>query len=190
MTICKSSQWIVGGWDNAGSGSIIGRARSFSDPTLYIDETLSIAQGLNIIDDMWALIHPYLHEQIWLITLSLAQMDTLVFQPSEHGTFNIKDFLEHNRPQGEVRRWACWIWHTCVPPNIPAFLQWVVRHASPVDSMIQTRGILLASLCCCCQNYEEEFIYCSEVARAVWKCFGEMFQSITHTMSIWMAPVN
>lgn len=76
----------------------------------------------------------------------------------------------------------------------------MVLHAIPNNSRIQISGIFVASRCCCCQDSNVEtlvhlFIR-SEVARAVWKCFGELFNipycfsSILQAMAIWMAPVT
>lgn len=102
--------------------------------------------------------------------------------------------------RGTTRCWTGWVWNPCLPPNISAFLWKMVRHALPVDSRIQTRGIVLVSKCRCCQVAASEtlvhlFIQ-SEVAVAVWKCFGELFnmlfrfRSILQAMAIWMAHLK
>lgn len=92
------------------------------------------------------------------------------------------------------------MWQSSFPPNLSIFFWSLVRHAIPVDSRIQSKGILFASRCRCCKAPHSEsllhlFIH-SKVAVAVWKCFGSIFQlpyffnSILQAMSIWMAPVN
>lgn len=101
---------------------------------------------------------------------------------------------------GARRAWAKWILRLWVPPNISAFLWRMLRHTLPVDSRIQTRGILLASRCRCCNNPQQETIRHlftqSEVAMAVWKYFGEIFDipsqfnSILQALTIWMATTS
>lgn len=114
----------------------------------------------------------------------------LVFTPSNNGQFKLKDFNEHTRQRSRERRWIGWVWSSCLPHNISAFL-WKI---------MQTRGIFLASRCRCCHEPHIEtlchiFIK-SDVARAVWKCFGEIFgvphwfTSILQAMTVWMAPVT
>lgn len=75
------------------------------------------------------------------------QEDTLISQPSYHWKFNIKQFIEFGWARGEDRRWR-------VGFGTLVFLPILVQHALPVDSPIQTRGILIASRCRCCRNHE------------------------------------
>lgn len=95
---------------------------------------------------------------------------------------------------------ARWIWYHFFPPNISSFLWRMLLHALPIDSRVQSRGIVLAFGCRCCRNHEEEnlrhIFILSEVASAVWKCFGEIFhlthnfQTIHQALATWMDPVT
>lgn len=55
-----------------------------------------------------------------------------------------------------------------------------MRHALPVDSRIISRGIQIASKCRCCKESSTESIrhifLQSDIGRAVWRCFGEIFR--------------
>lgn len=164
-----------------------------------IDATFTIAQELEIIGNLWHLIPERLHDQI-RTTYRANEPDKLIFTRSNHGTFSTKEFWEFSRPRGVAPTWASWIWNPCLPPNIWAFLWRLIRHALHVDNKIQAKGILLASLCRCCQEHHVETLVHlflqSEIATAVWKCFGELFHllytfgSILQSMSIWMSTTS
>lgn len=64
----------------------------------------------------------------------------------------------------------------------------------------QARGTLLAERCRCCELYDIEtirdFFFKSDVAQAVWKCFGSIFrlpyisQFVSHAPFTWMSKIG
>lgn len=149
---------------------------------------------------MWPFIANHLHLKVRSIVASQTALDTVVFMLNEHGNFMVRDFVAPTRRRGVQRRRANWIWKPCLPPYISSFLWRLSHHALVIDSQIQTKGIVLASRYRCCHNHGMEsllhlFIR-SEVACAVWKCFGEMFgllyrfYSIIQAMAICMSSVS
>lgn len=128
------------------------------------------------------------------------QQDMLKFSLSENGKFSTKLYAKHILPQGKKRAWARLIWHTTLPPEVVTFLWKLIRHALPVDSRISTKGVYMASKCRCCKTFSQEtishlFLH-SEVAREVWRCFGEIFRqplqfySIGQVLRIWMPKLG
>lgn len=101
-----------------------------------VDGNLTIAQGLNIIYDLWCNIPPRLQERIRSTVLMPTELNKLVFVPKPHGTFSLKEYLEHTRIRGIEQRWATWVWNPCFSPNVSVFLWKLLCHALPVDSRI------------------------------------------------------
>lgn len=121
-----------------------------------MDSNLSIAQGLDILSDLLAFIPTHLQAEAQMIAIKSSEPDTVIFTSSKNGSFSIADYIAQTRPCEVDRKWAKWIWNKFLPANISAFLWRLARHALPVDSRIQTRGILIASRCHCCHNHEVE----------------------------------
>lgn len=90
---------------------------------------------------------------------------------------------------GVTRRWASLISHTSLPLKISIFLWKLFRHALPVDTRIQSRGINMASRCQCCEDTQEESIphlfLRSQLAIDVWAYFGKIFRLPESYFVIW-----
>lgn len=111
--------------------------------------------------------------------------DRLVVTPSEHSEFNTKQVANLLHALGNPRRWVKLIWHSLLEPKIVTFLWKICRHAIPIDTRIQIRGVVMASRCRCCNNAQVEslrplFLH-SQVAREVWDNFGKIFRLPTDT---------
>lgn len=193
--LCEQSRWVLGSgekrfWaDNWLGERLVG--------PLPMDASMTIATGLKIITDLWHLIPVHLHSRIQEISLNSTCPDTLVYAPNDHGRFSTKTFLATRRPRTSKRRWNQWIWASFFPPDLSTFLWKLLKHALPVDTRVQSRGIYLASGCRCCRDRSEEslvhlFIY-SDIARQVWQAFANIFKlpgkysSTLQALNIWMA---
>lgn len=149
------------------------------------------------MSELWHLISAHLHQRIRQVHISSLHPDKLVYVPNEHDCFSNKSFVCLHRREGIKRRWASGIWGAFIPPVISTFLWKLLRHALPVDTRIQSRGIYLASRYRCCSEQSEEslahlFIH-SEVVRQVWSYFANIFKlpsgysSILQALNILMA---
>lgn len=69
-----------------------------------VDATLTIAQGLDIIGDLWQLIPERLHGQI-RATSRTNEPDKLIFTRSNNETFSTKEFWESSHPRGVAGTW-------------------------------------------------------------------------------------
>lgn len=83
------------------------------------------------------------------------------------------------------------MWHNTLPPKISTFMWKLMRHALQIDSRIIGKGIQIASKCHCCKNNSLETLshlfLQSEIAREVWRCFGEIFWLPSNFISIGQA---
>lgn len=167
---------------------------------LPTDAQLTVAQGQSIFDQINEFIHEQHHGKIEQVVLAMDAPDKLMFLHSETSTFSMKNFIWERRPACGNRLWAQWIWKKYLPPNISAFMWRMIRHGLPVDCSVETRGIQMVSRCRCCSQSQTEslqhlFVQ-SEIAMAVWKCFGEIFRlltqftSILQALNICMAPTS
>lgn len=91
-TVRDLSRWIVGSrqrrfWLDNWTGEIL-------QGPLPVDGNLFIAHGLEIISDLWQFIPTRLQNQIVTHVLTPTKPDTLVFTPSPHGKFCIKEYIE------------------------------------------------------------------------------------------------
>lgn len=142
----------------------------------------------------------WLHGKINEVVLATDRPDRLIYTPSDRGRLSTKNFLIARRSAGEEKPWAKWIWHRFLPHNISAFLWRLMRHGLPVDRSVQARGVTLVSHCRCYTNPQTEelrhLLIKSEIAVAVWRCFGEIFRlpyqfgSVMQALNIWMVPTN
>lgn len=192
-TLCEQSRWIIG------AGEILFRRDNWAGERLEgpqpYDETLTVAQGLQILEELQEYIPTHFITRIKKVQLDITQPDRLVFTATESGKYNSKAFKALVRPHGIVRTWAKCIWHRSLPPNISAFLWKALRHAVPIDSRVKSKGIVMASRCHCCKDFKEETLnnlfLQSEVATAVWTCSGNifkipyMFGSIPQAIQAW-----
>lgn len=83
-TLMSLSRWVVG------SGEIL------LGP-LPVDRNLTIAQGMDIISELWDNIPSRLHAQIRTTSITPAEPDSLIFTPTIHGKFTTKEYDEHTR---------------------------------------------------------------------------------------------
>lgn len=114
------------------------------------------------------------------VVLSHNQDDSLKFTLATNVKFSTKLYIEYIRSPGHKRAWVARTWHTTLPPKITSFIWKLMRHTIPLDGRIMERGIQLASQCRCCKQKSSEdlchlFLH-SEIAREVWRCFGEIFR--------------
>lgn len=117
-----------------------------------MDASITIAHGMEIFEDISPLIPENLHAPITSIVLAAGRPDKIIYTLNDRGEFSIKNYITSIRSQGATRLWAKWIWNSCFPPTIAAFLWRLLRHDVPVDCRVQTRGIVLASRCRYCLN--------------------------------------
>lgn len=146
--------------------------------------------------ELWHLIPAHLHRRIQQVSIAHTLPDRLVYAPNDHGNFSTKTFVALRWSGWAERCWERGIWAPFIPPNISNFLWKLLRHAFPVDTRVQSRGISLVSGCHCCRDRSEETLFhlfiLSEVARQVWKFFANFsklpseYSLILQALNIWM----
>lgn len=139
------------------------------------DANLTVANWLQLLEEFCVVIPPQFREKIQNVTLEPSQQDKLIFTGNDSGSFTSKSYQVIQCQQGRKRGWARWIWHGSLIPNIAAFLWKILWYAIPVDSRLQSKGIIIASRYNCCHQQNEEtivhlFLHL-EIANAVWQCF-------------------
>lgn len=94
----RELRWVVG------SGQRRFWLDSWTEEILHgpqpVDGNLSIAQGLEIILKLWCIIPPRIDDQIHSTVLMPTEPGKLIFTPSSHSTFSIKEYIEHTRILG------------------------------------------------------------------------------------------
>lgn len=124
------SRWIIG------AGGIRFWKDNWAEEILEgpqpCDETLTVSQGLECLEELWELIPIHLRARIPQIHLDSTQPDRLVFTATDSG--KLKSII---RPQGVQHRWPKLIGQRSIPPNISAFVWKIIRHAVPVNSRNQ-----------------------------------------------------
>lgn len=176
--LLQLSKWLIGKgnvsfWNSNWVGEVL-------VGPLPCDERLIVVQGQQIRDELMAHIRHQFHSSVREVRVDVMNDDRLVFTLTESGAFSTKEYIKEIRDPLPKRPWAKWIWQPTLPPNIVTFLWKLFKHAIPVDCHVRTRGILMVSRCRCCRAFQEEslvhlFIN-SEVAREVWRCFGQIFR--------------
>lgn len=88
--LSQVSRWIVRrGTRRFWKDSWLGEALQGPMP---VDAMLSISAGLDIITDLWYLIHVHLHSEIRSISISHTQDDQLIFTPTNNGSFSTQKY--------------------------------------------------------------------------------------------------
>ncbi|GAA0186748.1 hypothetical protein LIER_34036 [Lithospermum erythrorhizon] len=101
----------------------------------------------------------------------------ILWKPAKNGLFNFHSAWEIIREEKQLSTIKALFWH----PNIPkkmSFLSWRLHsHWLPVDSILQTRNISLASNCICCNQVEslQHVFFTNTVAANIWSSFVEDF---------------
>lgn len=136
-TLRSLSRWMIGAgeksfWMDNWAGEVV-------YGPYPVDATLTVAQGLNIITELWHLIPQQLHEPIRKVSIFPNYTDKLIFTLADNGIFSTKRFVDSRGQRGAARRWEKWVWQPRFPPNLSIFLWRLVRHALPVNSRIQSR---------------------------------------------------
>lgn len=88
---------------------------------ISMDATLSIANGLERIDELWHLIPSHLHNEIRRTSLSHSQEDKLIFELSSNGAFSVQKHSQASRESRPSRSWDTLIWQTILPPIFLVF---------------------------------------------------------------------
>lgn len=65
-----------------------------------IDAKLTIAEGLDMLDDLLDFISPQVHMKIREVVVALDRPDCLLFTPTDRGEFSLKGYLERIRTVG------------------------------------------------------------------------------------------
>lgn len=126
--------------------------------------------------------------------------DIFICTLNSAGTFKtaaIYDSIRISKPKCNMYKF---IWHSVIPPKISVFMWRALNGALPVDELIQSRNISLASKCFCCANpgietIDHLFVY-SEIAIKVWKFYSHSlgFHFIPlpfdKTVNLWMSHAS
>lgn len=97
------SRWIIGAggirfWKDNWTGEIL-------EGPQPCDETLTVAQGLECLEELWKFIPAHLRALIPQIQVDSTQPDRLVFTATDLGKFSTKVFKSIIRHQGVQHRW-------------------------------------------------------------------------------------
>lgn len=185
-TLRSIGQWVVGRgdisfWSDNWLGEVL-------EGPLPCDVNLKVREAISMLPHLRDYIPGPLEDKIRDIIISPDHEDRYKFTLADDGKFSTKIYMAHIRHPGHKRAWVARIWHTVLPPKITTFLWKLMQLALPLDSRIMERGIQIASQCRCCktkssENFVHLFVH-SEIAREVWRCFGEIFRLPTTFLSI------
>ncbi|XP_012837647.1 PREDICTED: uncharacterized protein LOC105958184 [Erythranthe guttata] len=189
----ECTQWIIGCgeinfWtDNWIEEQLIG--------LLPYDNNLTVAAAFHNISEFMQFIPFRLLDKISRVRLDTNIPDRLIFTLSQNGEFSCKAYYNHLRIWGRRESWTDRIWFKYLLPKTSRFMWKLIHHALPVDQRIISRGIPLVSRCVCCKNPKQEDVphlfFGSEIAKAVWKRVGDLFNlpsefsSTKHALSTW-----
>ncbi|GAA0163541.1 hypothetical protein LIER_43652 [Lithospermum erythrorhizon] len=124
-----------------------------------------------------ALLDDTVLEQVLQISFYEPQPDCILWKPANNGLFNFNSAWEIIREEKQLSTLKALFWH----PNIPkkmSFLSWRLhQHWLPVDSVLQSRNLSLASKCVCCNKVEslQHVFFSNTVAANIWISFVEDF---------------
>ncbi|GAA0185374.1 hypothetical protein LIER_32662 [Lithospermum erythrorhizon] len=131
---------------------------------------------------------------IMQLYLDPCRPDQLLWKPSPSGEFTFKSAWEEVRTGRDISIFYSSIWHSTIPRKM-SFLTWrLLRHLLPVDEVLQTKGISLASKCHCCSSIEtiEHVFFTNPVAERIWAHFGALFgvsqaniSTVTQAITTW-----
>lgn len=192
--LLSMTKWLIGKgnigfWTENWAGEILGGP-------LPCDIGLTVAQGLQVREDLLEYIPSHLHGVVREPRTDSRKEDRLIFTLLESGNFSTKEYIKYTREPANARMWPHRIWNPSILPNVASFLWKLLRHAIPVDCRVRSPGIQIASRCRRCLNPQEETLLHlfvkSEVAYEVWRCFGLIyklpysFNSILQAIKTWM----
>lgn len=126
--------------------------------------------------------------------------DKCISTLTSNGSFKLSSIYEAIRNKADAVRWLKFIWHKYVNPKA-SILNWkIINKALPVDVMIQSRKVSLASKCVCCVNPNIETLdhlfVTSDMAVRVWTYFGGILNiriqahSFFQFLNLWMSHAN
>ncbi|XP_012837645.1 PREDICTED: uncharacterized protein LOC105958182 [Erythranthe guttata] len=159
----ECTQWIIG------CGEIMFWTDNWIEEQLIgplpYDNNLTVAAAFHNISEFMQFIPVRLLDKISRVRLDTNIPDMLIFTLSQNGEFSSKAYYNHLR-----------IW-------------------GPGKISVISRGIPLVSRCVCCKNPKQEDVphlfFGSEIAKAVWKRVGDLFNlpsgfsSTKHALSTW-----
>nr|XP_027096084.1 uncharacterized protein LOC113715980 [Coffea arabica] len=116
--------------------------------------------------------------QIQDIQLFPEQQDRMVWVGSPTGEFATKAAWEVSRLKHNASMLDGFVWTRIVPLKISFFAWKVLRNLIPLETVLQRRGVPLASRCPCCLLEQESLVHLfvkGPVAREVWRSFCQRF---------------
>lgn len=179
----KHCFWMIG------QGNCFFWEDEWSDQGLLINKALGRREEADLVQDYgednnwyWDKLSSNLPVQVaikvFLIPFNSENSAVLIWKRTSSGEFTTKSAWEIVRKKARVQKVLARCWGIRVPTTVAIFW-WKVLHGwLPVEGVLQSRGIVLASKCQCCQSLEainHVLLYNEEVIK-VWEWFSAIFQ--------------
>lgn len=147
--------WVIGDGKNINfwhdkwlDAPILPRSDAFRFQTKISDV---ISQGLWCLPDEFYHVFPHLKDSIHQVSLPCEiRSDRLVWTTSRDGMLSLKDSYNSFRNLRDVVPWHGLLWKDFIPPKF-SMIVWRVLHGRvPVDDVLRSRGVCIASACFLC----------------------------------------
>ena len=118
----------------------------------------------------------------------------MVWLSSSSGQFTVVSAQEEIRQKHNISWIDSFIWDSIVPLKVSFFVQRLLRDWVPLDSILQRKGLSIASRCTCCYSAWNPFIICFFMVQSscnrgfvlfhqdVWiarlQCFKHLFHAV------------
>ncbi|XP_073121506.1 uncharacterized protein [Henckelia pumila] len=115
----------------------------------------------------------------WILKVPIhpLNLDRAVWKQSINGAFSSKSAWEVIRSRDTAIDWFGGCWSRLLRPSISFFCWRWFFHKLPVDDILQSRGVVLASTFHCCRSSEsfDHIFFSGILATAVWPYYSNIF---------------